>query len=220
MSAPVKDCWNVIGVRGDASCPELAAHVHCRNCPVYSSAAAHLLDGEPPAGYLQNWTEQIRHVKGGPERAALSVLLFRLGAEWLALPSSVLMEIASLRTIHSLPHRRSKAVLGLANIRGTLLVCVSLRDLLGIEPDAARADKPGLAAGRLVVMQRDGVRAVFPVDEIHGIERFVERDLRAPPATVARAESRFSRAVATWQQYTVGLLDEQPLFRAVERSLA
>src|SRR4029077_5730556 len=29
----VDDCWNRIGVRGDASCPELKHHVHCRNCP-------------------------------------------------------------------------------------------------------------------------------------------------------------------------------------------
>jgi len=220
MSATINDCWNVIGIRGDASCPELAARVHCRNCPVYSSAAAHLLDGEPPAGYVQNWTEQARQARGVGERAALSVLLFRLGAEWLALPTSALTEIASLRTIHSLPHRRSKAVLGLANIRGTLLVCVSLRDLLGIDTGAAHAGTPSRAAERLVVMERDGVRAVCPVDEIHGIERFFERDLRAAPATVARAESRFTRAIATWQQHTVGLLDEQPLFRAVERSLA
>src|SRR5262245_23179704 len=39
-------CWRTIGVRGDHSCPELAEHVHCRNCPVYSAAALTVLDGE------------------------------------------------------------------------------------------------------------------------------------------------------------------------------
>ena len=39
-AASINDCWNRIGVRGDASCPELEQHVHCRNCPVYSAAAA------------------------------------------------------------------------------------------------------------------------------------------------------------------------------------
>ena len=38
--AGLNDCWNKIGVRGDGSCPELARHVHCRNCPVYSASAA------------------------------------------------------------------------------------------------------------------------------------------------------------------------------------
>ena len=37
-------CWNRIGVHGDASCGELAAQVHCRNCPVYSRGALALLD--------------------------------------------------------------------------------------------------------------------------------------------------------------------------------
>ena len=34
----VDDCWNRIGVSGDRSCPELQAHLHCRNCSVSSSA--------------------------------------------------------------------------------------------------------------------------------------------------------------------------------------
>jgi chemotaxis-related protein WspD len=220
MNATVKNCWNTIGVRGDGSCPELAAHVHCRNCPVYSGAAADLLNGEPPPGYLQQWTTQIRQGKGAAERAALSALLFRLGAEWLALPTSVLTEIASPRPIHSLPHRRGDSVLGLANIRGTLLACVSLHNLLGIEANEAADNDSGPAVGRLLVMQRDGLRAACPVDEVHGIERISARELGTVPATVAGAETRFTRAVLTWRQRTVGVLDDTPLFRAVARSLA
>jgi chemotaxis-related protein WspD len=220
MNAVVKDCWNTIGVHGDISCSALEAHVHCRNCPVYSSAAGHLLEGAPPAGYLQDWTEQARRGKGAAERHAVSVLLFSLGAEWLALPTSVLTEIASPRPIHSLPHRRSNVVLGLTNVRGTLLACVSLRDLLGVEAAGATSRDPTRrAAGRFLVLQRDGLRAVCPVDEVHGIERFSDRHLGTVPATVAGADSRFTRALLPWQQRTVGLLDEQPLFRAIERSL-
>jgi chemotaxis-related protein WspD len=221
MNALIKDCWNTIGVHGDTSCSALEAHVHCRNCPVYSSAAAHLLDGEPPPGYVQDWTEQARRGKGAAERHALSVVLFRLGAEWLALPTGVLTEIASPRPIHSLPHRRSNVVLGLANVRGALLACVSLRDLLGVEgAGAAHLDPTRRIAARFLVLQRDGLRAVCPVDEVHGIERFLERHLGPAPATVAGADSRFTRALLPWQQRSVGLLDEQPLFRAIERTLA
>jgi chemotaxis-related protein WspD len=219
MVAAVKDCWNLIGVRGDASCAELAVHVHCRNCPIYSSAAARLLDSEPPADYVRAWTQQTRQARNGAERAPVSALLFRVGAEWLALATNVLTEIASPRPIHSLPHRRGSVVLGLTNVRGALLACVSLRDLLGIAAGAAPDDKPGRAVERLLVMQRDGVRAACPVDEVHGVERFLERDLGAVPATVAGAESRLTRSILTWQRRTVGLLDEQTLFKAVERSL-
>ena len=42
-ASPVaNDCWNKIGVRGDASCAELERHIHCRNCPTYSAAAVRL----------------------------------------------------------------------------------------------------------------------------------------------------------------------------------
>src|SRR2546422_1979826 len=35
-------------------------------------------------------------------------------------------EVAERRVIHSLPHRRTGIVLGVVNVRGELLVCVSL----------------------------------------------------------------------------------------------
>lgn len=221
MSAVIKDCWNTIGVRGDASCKELVQHIHCRNCPVHSSAAAHLLDREAPADYIAHWTEQARQAKGSTEKAAISVLIFRVHAERLALPTRALTEIASLRRIHSIPHRRSGAVLGLANIRGELLVCLSLHDMLSVQKSAgAAADKPRDEAGRMLVIQRDGMRAVCPVDEVHGIERVFENDLGPVPATVRGAAAAYTRALLTWRKHTVGLLDEQALFHGVERSVA
>ena len=214
MSETVTDCWNKIGVRGDSSCKELVQAVHCRNCRVYSNAAANLLAGEPPADYIEHWTEQARRAKGVAERAAVSVLIFRIATEWLAVPTTTLTEIASLRRIHSIPHRRNSVVLGLTNIRGELVVCVSLRDILSID---APADN---AAARLLVMEQDGTRAVCPVDEVHGVERFFARDLGTVPATVAGATAKYTRATLRWLEHTVGLLDERALFRTVNRSIA
>jgi chemotaxis-related protein WspD len=219
VSAQIKDCWNTIGVRGDSSCQELVQHVHCRNCPVYSNAAAHLLDREPPSDYIAHWTEQARQAKGAAEQAAISVLIFRIRSERLALPTRALTEIASLRPIHSIPHRRSGAVVGLANIRGELLVCVSLHELLRVQA-SSDAEKPERAAARLLVIQREGMRAVCPVDEVHGIERILEKDLGPVPATVSGADATYTRALMTWRTHTVGLLDEQALFQGVNRSVA
>jgi len=219
MSALIKDCWNTIGVRGDGSCKELVQHVHCRNCPVYSKAAAHLLDREPPSDYIAHWTEQARQAKRTAEQAAVSVLIFRIRSERLALPTRALTEIASLRPIHSIPHRRGGAIVGLANIRGELLVCVSLQELLRVQtpPDSETSAN---AAARLLVIQRDGMRAVCPVDEVHGIERILERDLGPVPATVRGADATYTRALMTWRTHSVGLLDEQALFQGVNRSVA
>jgi len=49
-----------------------------------------------------------------------SLVVFRVGAEWLALPTAIIREIAGARPIHALPHRRDGVVLGLANIRDRL----------------------------------------------------------------------------------------------------
>jgi chemotaxis-related protein WspD len=217
----INDCWNKIGVRGDSSCPELEKHIHCRNCPVYSAVAADLLDSDLPTDYLLHWTPHVAEKKRVAELDTHSVVIFRIGAEWLALPTHVFKEIGSLRVIHSLPHRRSGVVLGLANIRGELLVCVSLRRVLGLEePAGDKREKHRALNARLLVIECEGSRAVCPVDEVYGIQRFHPRELKEVPATVARATATYTKAVLPWQMKSVGLLDDQLLFYTLNRSLA
>ena len=55
MSTAGLDCWNSIGIAGDRSCRELEAHIHCRNCPVFASAAEEFLHRVAPEGYLSEW---------------------------------------------------------------------------------------------------------------------------------------------------------------------
>lgn len=220
MHEVTTNCWNSIGVHGDSSCKELKQTIHCRNCQVYSKAASKLLDGEPPSDYIAHWTEQARRAKDVTERATVSVLIFRIGTEWFALQATSLTEIASTRRIHSIPHRRNGVVLGLVNIRGELVVCVSLRGILNVESAAQDAGKRGEAGGRMLVIQREGASAVCPVDEVHGIERFVARELGSLPATVAGATARYTCATLEWSDRTVGVLDERMLFQAVTRSVA
>jgi chemotaxis-related protein WspD len=76
------------------------------------------------------------------------------------------------------------------------------------------------ASERLLVIQRDGQRAVCPVDEVHGIAHFHPRNLTAVPATIARAAAAYTRSILSWQQKSVGLLDDQLLFHTVNRNLA
>src|ERR1043166_9097175 len=97
----LNDCWNHVGVWGDGSCPELPKAVHCRNCPVYSAAAANLLDRQIGPEYLAESAQQCRGERQSAVRATDSVVIFRLGAEWLALPSVAFQEVCALRPIHS-----------------------------------------------------------------------------------------------------------------------
>lgn len=215
------DCWNHIGIWGDGSCGELGQAIHCRNCPVYSSAAATLLDREIDPAYLAQSAQSIRAERQTSTRDTDSVVIFRIGAEWLALPAAVFQEVCALRPIHSLPHRRNGTVLGIANVRGALLVCISLHVLLGIDKAAAASNaQRHLVHERLLVTCRDGERLVFPVDEIHGIHRFRPEQLGEAPATVAKSTATYTRAMLPWQDKTVGVLDDQLLFYSLNKCLA
>jgi chemotaxis-related protein WspD len=222
------DCWNRIGVHGDRSCPELPPHIHCHNCPVFSAAARTLLDVPAPAGSRQVATEHFArpaqaeagHTAGADMQ---SVIVFRLRTEWYAIRTAMCLEIADLRPIHSLPHRRNAAVLGVANVRGGLLVCISLAIILGViaRPEVIPTQsRRRAAAPRLLVARGTAGAVVFPVDEVQGMERFRARDLKDVPATVAHAQATYTQALMTLGDKTVGVLDEQLLFYTVERALA
>jgi chemotaxis-related protein WspD len=217
--AAVNDCWNRIGVRGDRSCPELVPYVHCRNCPVYAAGAAALLDAGAPAGYLAEWTSHFGEPKRDEGTETRSVVIFRVASEWLALPTSVVTEVANVLPIHSLPHRRNDAVLGLASIRGELLVCVSLGQVVGVEPLAPSRERRSTVYQRLLVIRRQDIRAVCPVDEVHGVHRFHPRELKDVPTTVAKAPATYSTALLSWHGHAVGILDDQLLFYSFQRSL-
>lgn len=285
---PVHDCWNLIGVSGNGSCRELLRFVHCRNCPVYSAAAVQLLDRPVTEERRREWTEHYGQERKLSTPARISVVIFRLGSEWLALPTPAFQEVAERRRLHSLPHRRGGVVLGLVNVRGELLVCASLHRVLGLASppggaaggwrmadgqadrrdlpssifhplssarEIARSESPASSEGsisraesvgrcfydRLLVAVWDGQRLVFPVDEVHGVQRVHEAELREPPSTVAQAARRCSRGVFAWpgpwnsgggsgggpggsystgQDRTVGLLDADLLFSTLNRQLA
>lgn len=208
------DCWKKIGTWGDRSCPELKAHVHCRNCPVYSAGAARLLDAEVPESYLIEHARHYARAKPALRPGVRSAVIFRLGQEWLALPTAVFREIAPLRPVHSLPHRRDRIVTGLANIRGELLICVSLAATLGLTDNPT----PDPTA-RLAVIVREGDRFVFRTDEIAELHRFDDSDLGPVPATLVHAQATYTRGILSWRERPVGVLDDQLLFYTLNRHL-
>ena len=183
--------------------------------------AAELLDRTPPEDYSADWTAHFAQPYSVSERETESGVLFRLGAEWYVFSSTAVEEIAHARAIHSIPHRRSRSIAGITNIRGELLVCVSLAALLGVEP-AAPAAASGQAATtqRLLVLRSEDVHAVCEVDEVAGVIRFDPRTLTDVPGTLAHAASRYSRKLLPWRDRFVGVIDDQLLFYTIKRSLA
>jgi chemotaxis-related protein WspD len=212
----IRDCWNSKGVAGDRSCGELAQFIHCRNCPVYSGAAVRLLNRALPADYQRERTDHFAEPKKLVGLGRISVVIFRIGPEWLALPTPLFQEVAERRPRHSLPHRRHGIVLGLVNIRGELVICVSASRLLGLEPEAGE-HHPG--CDRLLVANWNGHRLAFPVDEVRGIHRYHPHELKAVPATLARAAQSYTQGVLAWGDKSVGRLNEELFFSALNRSL-
>lgn len=216
MTVPaVNDCWKRIGTWGDRSCAELKTHLHCRNCPIYSAGATRLLDAEVSEAYLAAHARHYAESKREVRLRARSVVVFRVAQEWFALATEVFREVAPLRAVHSLPHRRDRIVLGLVNIRGELLVCVSLGAALGLAAEAQR-DR----SARLAVVARESDRFVFVADEVAGLHRFDDADLGPVPATLAHAQATYTRGMINWRERPVGVIDDQLLFYSLNRSLA
>ncbi|MEI6240555.1 MAG: chemotaxis protein CheW [Planctomycetia bacterium] len=225
VRAPMEECWRRIGVTGDRSCPELETYIHCRNCPVLAEAARTFFDREAPEGYLEAWSRILEEPEVVVDPDATSVLVFRVGREWMALPTVSLVEITTLRPLHRVPHRTAGMLAGLVNIRGQLQLCVSLHTLLGLEekPPTIQPDAEAPTAARLLVVEHadgSGGRWVFCVDEVAGVQRVVRSAMRAVPSTVSQSNTRLSQALFDWQDRAVGLLDDTRLFDGLTELIA
>lgn len=246
-SGPVRDqaCWQQIGVWGDRTCSELSAErsaeqsteiSHCHYCTVYQSAGARLLDRAMPLDYLRSQTAQVAEPIKADLGEACSALIFRLGTEWLAIPAELCQQILSPIVEHTLPHRSNSTLLGMVNVRGQLLLKISLLPVLGLKQKttaliAARsmavngAKEPGQLENsrgdlprtyrRMVVVSKlleSGTADIwtFEVDEMYGIQAVAFEDLQA-----AAAGDTCTRYVFDWQGHRVSFLDEIKLFDRV-----
>ncbi|MFC3231140.1 chemotaxis protein CheW [Marinibaculum pumilum] len=220
-SARIDDCWNRIGIAGDRSCPLLADHIHCRNCPVQSAAAIALLDrfaaGLPEQAAQDDSPTRTAGAEPGAQRR---LLVFRVGAEWLGLAPRSLLEIAPAAAIHSLPHQRNAAILGVANRRGTLIPCISLARFLDTAETEAelRHDDRRIVPRTLILAAEDGAIAA-PVDEVDGIQAVSVAAL-LPAAKGARPIGRYAAGVLRRQGRSITLLDDAAFLRALAGSLA
>jgi chemotaxis-related protein WspD len=218
-------CWTRIGASGDRSCEELVAVTHCHNCEVYTISGRDLLEREVPPDYLEEWAAAFAQPQGIPsvqqtaqplKQAAepFSALIFRLSHEHFALPVSALQEITPPMPIHSLPHRRSPALLGLVNIRGRILLCASLNQLLGLNHRSLDS-----ALQKMLVVGHGDRTWVLLVDEVQRIYRFQGSELKAPPVVVSHASDTYTQGVIEWHDEKINYLDVELLLHSLDRKL-
>ena len=218
-SAGLDACWNRIGVSGDQSCEKLEQHVHCRNCEVYASAAQRNLQRPVDEGYKQEWARHFRQSGSSEEVQDASSLVFRIGAEWLCLPTSLFVRVAPQSAPHRLPHREARGLMGIVNVGGRLYPCMSLAALLGIDDDEQVAATGRHVFPRLLVMQWEGQEFALPVADLHGIVRYAGSTVQAPAATINKGLSRYLSGVIAHQEMRVGVLDAALIGHQFTRTL-
>jgi chemotaxis-related protein WspD len=214
-------CWTTIGIRGDRSCPDLLKYVHCRNCSRYESAVHDLLNREPPETYIEELTRMIAEPETKETGQKQAVMVFRLGAEWLALPIGLFVELARARPVRSIPHRSNSVFLGLVSIRGDIQLCFSIAGLLEIQPakDGKKIPPTGLAQ-RFCVVSRQNQKLVFPADEVHGLGNYAENEIQPVPVTAAETIQKYTLGTIEVNKRQTGLINDELLFTAFERSIS
>lgn len=214
VALPVVDCWNSIGVKGDRSCPKLRDAIHCHNCEVFADAARAFLDRPAPDGYLTEVTDSFARTAELKTTQAVSVVLFEVGDQLLAIETRAIVEVTSPRRPHRVGHRNGRIFSGVVNIHGQLELCCSLSGLLHIE---GRGDtRPN---SRMLLVEHDGLRWSFDVDVVYGVHRFDAPDVTPVPATSQQDAASYMRNVLRLGERRAGQLDLDKTFRALESSL-
>lgn len=201
------NCWNQIGVAGDKSCEKLAALVHCRNCEVYAGAAQRSLQRPVDDAYRSGWAAQLRQPVARADTSDTSALAFRIGREWLALPTAMLSQVAPQAPTHRLPHRAGIGLAGIVNVGGKLMPAISLAALLGVDERDAPARTGRHTFARLLVVLWEDQAYALPVADLYGIVRYAAKDLTPPAATINRGLDRYLVGVTRRDDMYIGVLD-------------
>lgn len=184
------------------------------------NSANSLLAREPDDSYIAEWTSLLAGDSGPKDMAEASVVVFRIGEEWLALSTYICKQVADKRHVHSIPHRRDKFLLGMVNLRGQLTLCIALNQLLEIHAeDIDGKTTQELSDKRFLAIQKENETWVFPVSEIFGVIHTDLAKVQNVPVTVSKSTANYLKGVIPWNQKNVGLLDEELIFFSLRRSL-
>ncbi|GAB1540840.1 chemotaxis protein CheW [Scytonema sp. NUACC21] len=232
-------CWNVTGVAGDCTCSKLTTFSHCRNCPVYSATGRQLLERSIPENYRRERTQLLAESGTETENKpamfsaqsylpthallateTLTVVIFRLQREWLALPARVFKETTPPSVIHTIPYRTNQILRGLVSIRGELQLCISLTHLLNLEIASTppQALSP-VVYSRMVVVEKAGSGVwVFTVDELYGVHSCHQDELLDTPKGTQGSHT-YTKGLLKWRDRSVSFLDDELLFHTLSKKV-
>jgi len=212
-------CSSIIGIKGDRSCAKLAEYHHCRHCPDFVDHARSFFDRPASVEYIHEWNDRLSSVIKDEQKVTESYLVFRLCAEWFAIPVSVVREVAIDSPVHTIPLRSGPTFLGLINIRGELHLCASLHSMLKLEEAGGGHEAHGKQRHVIIIEKQEKTWA-FKADEIKGIIRCDRTMEKNSPLNVGSESAACTSSVIQIGELTVARLDEALVFSNLERSVS
>ncbi len=206
------NCWSEIGDWGMGTCPKLDEVGRCKYCSVYVLSGRKLFDRPVTEELIAEWTEIVSKPKEKKNPNTVSVVIFRIAAEWLAIETQCFQEVTDRKFIHTVPYRSNDYFKGISNVNGELLLCFSLSRILGLMPITSELKK-------MVVLKNESQRYIFEVDEFDCVTSMPLDLLQKPPVTISKSVDAHISSIFNFKNNRVGLLDNAKLFAAFKEVL-
>lgn len=165
---------------------------------------------------LREATERVAAPLASDRAKTESAFIFRVGAEWFALPTSACDSVIDPCSVHSVPHRSGGVLIGIGNVAGDIVLVISLPALLGI----GTAGPPGTSdTNRMLLFTWKRSPFALPVNEVAGVERFHSDDRVPAPSTLSGANA-FTTSLLAWNDRMVGWLEPDRLYDGIVKGVA
>lgn len=153
-------------------------------------------------------------------RGATGVLMFRLGEESLSLPARSLRRVNPHVGVSPIPLARSPLLRGICSIRGELILCADLHQLLGITPAAPQSPAGNADPRRMIVIGPADAPWVFEADAVMGIERVDAASFIPPPVTLAGSTLDFAAGLFDTPAGRITVLDDTRVLAGLKAALS
>jgi purine-binding chemotaxis protein CheW len=142
-------------------------------------------------------------------------LTFEIGSELFAIPILAVQEIRGWEKVSHIP-RTEAHVLGVINLRGTVVPVLDVRTRLGMESRAVTATTVVIVV-RIETPAHEKTTVGCVVDAVSDVATIGADQIRPAPSACGSVDSHFIRGVASIDQRLVLLLD---IARLIEQSTA
>lgn len=156
--------------------------------------------------------DQHTGTRRSPEREIRQLVLFVVEGRTFAVDVSFVREIRSWQPVTEVPNPRP-FLLGVINLRGSVIPIVDLHARLGIDRHHRGED------GVVIVVERDGQSAGFLADSVSDIVTATAEQFHDPIETGA-SDDKILKAILMIEHQIIGVLDLAALIPAVEPALA